>query len=493
NLTETPNKRSLKSHLRENLHAANHDIRSVLYKRLVRNIECNETLFEAQMYTDFANEHLMGVSGTPPPPSFAEEEEIPSFCLNQNGKETVTNILNCINSKFPQVTCCPLLPVAVAMFLHYDEDPAQVFAHACRLIFSTSKAVHYLDINKREVNASALVLKELTQKYSNSSYKSLLSLTSNPDNVYSQWIKCLFHGLPFSYVTVLFDMYLLEGYKALYRLSLSVLKFYRKIGIANATDIVSAVFQFNQKIEQKVSITLLFRKAFAFKLPPSKEIKKRHRKMYLSSAIPESTPKTRKNVWDYMTAVRRIKSEIVNETQLATLYSWLPETITLLNPVILFTTNKHGYNLSSFFSCCDSHEPTIFLIKTVSNEIIGAYLTSSWEERRQSKGYFGTGECFVFSLLPEAKVYKWSGIVGTSCLNRSVTPYPTSHRNDLFMMADEMGIKIGGGGGISISVDTSLLNGLSQRSTTFNNPSLVTTDNGSFVCSMIEVIGFENS
>nr|XP_009858691.1 TBC1 domain family member 24-like [Ciona intestinalis] len=542
NLTETSNKRSLKTHLRENLHPANHDIRSVLYKRLVRKVECNESMFGAQMYTDFENEHLIGVSGILPPPSFCETEDIPNFCLNGNGKATLMKVLNCINYQFPQVTYSPLLPVAVALFLHYDEDPAQVFSHVCRLIFSNSKSIHYLDANKKEVDASTHLLKELTQKYSNASHKSLLSLTSNPDNVYSQWIRCLFHGLPFTYTAILFDMYLLEGYKALYRLSLSVLKFYRKMGVANASDIVSAVFNFNQNIESKVSINMLFRKAFGFKLPPSKEINRRHRKMLMTSNNPnlQDTTRSPMNQWTHVTTIKQVESEIASQSLLTTLYKWLPDSTTVLSPVVLFSTNKHGYNLTSFFSCCDLHEPTVLLIKTVTDAVIGAYLSTAWEERINSKGYFGTGESFVFKLLPEPAVYKWSGItkstnkipqlsdatpsrsgscslppinvdttpppvlpktaeplilpplVGAMGVNRTPTPYPSPQRDDLFMMADKNGIKIGGGGGISIAIDTSLLNGISQPSSTFNNPSLV-GENGTFVCSMIEVIGFHNA
>ena len=43
--------------------------------------------------------------------------------------------------------------------------------------------------------------------------------------------------------------------------------------------------------------------------------------------------------------------------------------------------------------------------------MFGAYLTEPWILRHDQKGYFGTGESFVFELAPEEKMYEWVGAV----------------------------------------------------------------------------------
>ena len=410
-LPTSPNKKALKNYLREKLFPANHDIRSVLFKSLIKRIECNETMFSEKLYEDYVLENFTDdmIIKESSLPGFVQADTLPFYCLSEDGKQTLFRILACISSHFPQVSYSPLLPVAASILLHYDDNPNQVFGHLCRLIFSNSKSIHYLDINKTEADASSLVLKDLSQRFTPSSHKSLLSLTSDTLTVYNEWIRCLFMGLPFPFVVVLFDMYLLEGYKALYRVSLAILKYYRKIGISNASNIVSAVFQFVQHLEMTISIPLLFRKAFGFKLPPSKEIKKLQKRIKSSlrqQVQPSTDKKICRNPWDYLSIVRDVKSEIVNETLLSTLYCSIPENIALHRPTLLFSTSIHGYRMQTFFNRVENNENTLLLIKTTADEVLGAYLASPWNERKP-RSFFGSGDTFIFSLLPEAKIYKW--------------------------------------------------------------------------------------
>lgn len=560
-LPGSPNKKALKNYLREKLFLANHDIRSVLYKSLIKRIECNESMFSEQLYEDYVTENFtddvqIKLSNLP---TFVKTDTLPFYCLNEIGKQTLFRILACIGFHFPQVTFSPLLPAAASLLLHYDDDPNQVFSHLCRLIFSNSKSIHYLDINKTEADASSLVLKDLSQRFAPSSHKSLLSLTTDTLTVYNEWITCLFMGLPFTFVVVLFDMYLLEGYKALYRVSLAILKYYRKIGISNASDIVSAVFQFVQHLEMTISVSLLFRKAFGFKLPPSKEIKKLQKRIKSSLGYEDQSIADKKpcrNPWDYLPIVRDVKSDIVNETLLSTLYCSIPENAALYKPVLLFSTSAHGYRMQTLFSRVEHHDKTLLLIKTTADEVLGAYLGSPWSKRRP-RHFFGSGDTLIFSLLPEAKIYKWvvlqekttmvekydslnkkqllppvkppggtnkgkgvtlppihhdvhtatpvtpvsrsshepivlPPLVGSSC--SSPVPqldHPGSSAktigNDMFMLADDTGLIVGGGKGFGLFLDADLCKGHTQHCATFNNLPLVPSE--AFTCSVVEVFG----
>ncbi|XP_076814516.1 TBC1 domain family member 24-like [Clavelina lepadiformis] len=564
NIIELPlsqNKKALKSYLREKLFPVNHDIRTVLYKTLAKRIECNESMFGSQLYNDFIRETFPDTSSQYseiPLPNIVDAAELTYFYLNDEGIQTLHKILACIALHFPQVSYSPVLGIAVALFLHYDDDPAQVFSHACRLIFASSKQAHYLDISKLETDASAVLLKDLSQRYTSSSHKSLLSLTSDPLTVYREWIRCLFHGLPFTYIVVLFDMYLLEGYKSLYRVSLAILKFYRKMGVSSSTDIVNAVFQFVEGIESRINVNLLFRKAFGFKMPPSKDVKKLHRRIQSNlSQNPVNTTELKhyRNPWTYLSLVRDVQSDIVNETLLSTLYCHIPEQFALYKPKVVFSTNVNGYSLQALYSYSGEMEPTILLIKTTGDEVLGAYLSSPLKERRETSGYFGTGETFIFSLQPEAQIYAWvevapkkgdpgrdhqknfkvlppvkppikSGkgitlppiryevsltpntpqprpvsesvslppLVGVSCSPSSQSSLKYSElendneKRNMFIMASETGLAIGGGGGYGLFVDASLRNGQSQRCATFANQPLVPHE--VFVCSVVEVLVF---
>lgn len=137
----------------------------------------------------------------------------------------------------------------------------------------------------------------------------------------------------------------------------------------------------------------------------------------------------------------------------------------MYQPELLYTTEEHGCSLTTFFHRVEQHEPTVMIVKTLQGEVqpkkhsspflalililsqvFGAYCSSRWAERKSKdshggrQGYFGTGESFVFTLVPNEVKYPWVGIAassdGPSCIR---------HAAELFMASDGRMFTIGGG------------------------------------------------
>jgi hypothetical protein len=68
-------------------------------------------------------------------------------------------------------------------------------------------------------------------------------------------------------------------------------------------------------------------------------------------------------------------------------------------------------------------------------QIFGAFCSGCWNERKNKKVYFGSGETFLFTLAPEKKQYKW---VGTRTDNLTTN-------QERFLRADLNKLVIGGG------------------------------------------------
>lgn len=157
----------------------------------------------------------------------------------------------------------------------------------------------------------------------------------------------------------------------------------------------------------------------------------------------------------------------------------------MYQPILLYTTEEHGCSLTTFYVRVEQHEPTLLMIKTINNEIFGAYCSSKWGERNlkddrgNRQAYFGTGETFLFSLYPERAKYPWVGMEGENTLG---------HAAELFMAADSKMITIGGGEGQAIWMDENIRYGKTDRCQTFNNPPLCKT--GDFEIRVLEVYGF---
>jgi hypothetical protein len=88
--------------------------------------------------------------------------------------------------------------------------------------------------------------------------------------------------------------------------------------------------------------------------------------------------------------------------------------------------------------------------------VFGGFVSPGFDKR---SSYYGNGECFVFSLLPTAKKYKWS------------------KANSLFVVSSKLSIAMGGGGdGFAFQLDDELDTGVSNKSATYENEQLSSSE-----------------
>lgn len=163
------------------------------------------------------------------------------------------------------------------------------------------------------------------------------------------------------------------------------------------------------------------------------------------------------------------------------LYEYLPSKTQVTPSTMLFQASKDGYYLKSlykyiycrifnFSKCKYTSTPTLLLIMTDSNVIIGSYLSHppSYEKRDRDDG-----ETFIFKFNPndEIKCYYWT------------------HCNRLFTYYSEKELCIGCEGGYAIYIDEHLHHGSTHSTSTFGNPALQEEER--FICRDIEIWSFE--
>ncbi|GBN56242.1 TBC1 domain family member 24 [Araneus ventricosus] len=168
------------------------------------------------------------------------------------------------------------------------------------------------------------------------------------------------------------------------------------------------------------------------------------------------------------------------------IWSWIPIRISMLQPEVIYSSNEHGVCLTAFYMAVGAYEPTILVIKAMNDEVFGAYCSTSWNARNSCDGeskrhtYFGTGETFLFTIVPDIKKYHW---VGSEC--GSDVP----HSAKLFMAADNRMINVGAGNGQGLLLDDNLLYGRTEHCDTFDNEPLCSSKD--FQCKIVEVIAFK--
>ncbi|XP_054247048.1 TBC1 domain family member 24 [Indicator indicator] len=526
----------LKQLARQGYWAKNHSLRAKVYQRLISSIPCRTVTPDANVYRDIVVK-IVGKrsSGSLPLPEFVDNSLVPSYCLNAEGVGAVRKIILCVANQFPDISFCPALPSVTALLLHYSRDEAECFEQVCRILACNDPSRRLIDQTFLAFESSCMTFGDLVNKYCQAAHKLMVAVSEDVLEVYSDWQRWLFGELPMAYVARVFDVFLVEGYKVLYRVALALLKFFHKVRAGQPLEsdsIQQDIRAFVRDIAKSVSPEKLLEKAFAIRLFSRKEIQllqmaneKALQQKGITVKQKSIASPQRQNVHLAVHA-ENFKSEIVSVKEMRDIWSWIPERFALCQPLLLFTTLEHGCSLSRFYSHSEGHEPTLLLIKTTAKEVCGAYLSTDWSERRRGGNklsFFGTGECFVFRLQPEVERYEWVIIkhpelatAGSEAENHSsaaasilppssgpaepsdrLSPFLSarhfhlpSKTASMFMAGSSECIIIGGGDGQALYLDADLNHGRTSHCNTFNNQPLCSE---SFQISVLEVWGFRDT
>ncbi|XP_046706204.1 TBC1 domain family member 24-like isoform X2 [Silurus meridionalis] len=502
----------LKKMARSGFWVLQHTLQAKSYQHIIQRIECRSSAEDAETYRYLAakmfEEH--GRS-THPFPKFMNDGEIPRYCLNKSGRNSVKKILLCVSENFRDMTFCPILPALVSLLLHYSEDEAQCFHSICSLISYTDPQKRYIDQNFVTTHASCMTFGDLANKYCRGIRKLIASSHQSLFEFYSDWIMWIFADLPFSYAVRVLDVYLVEGYKVLYRVALALLSLYKvsvSSRVAHVDDFKQDMKSFVENVNRHSSVEALLERAFSIQLPTRKELNflyNANKQALIHRGIEHKS--TYQSVH-----LRHFRSSVVCEMEMRVVWAWIPERFSLFRPERLYSTEEHGRDLTSFYKHVEVHEPTVLLLKTVDEEVCGAFLSSDWSLRRHEGAelqFFGTGECFVFTLRPAMERYQKtvlhiSGATGTRESSTSSTSgfsASTSCHNEMtssctvcpavtprFMSGDDNMLIIGGDGGNALCLSASLRSGQSERCDTFDSPVLC---RGKFRIQNLEVWGIQ--
>uniref|UniRef100_A0A8B9I2I8 TBC1 domain family member 24 n=1 Tax=Anser brachyrhynchus TaxID=132585 RepID=A0A8B9I2I8_9AVES len=520
----------LKQLARQGYWAKNHSLRAKVYHKLISNIPCRTVTPDANVYRDIVVK-IVGKrnSNSLPLPEFVDDSLVPTYCLNAEGIGAVRKIILCIANQFPDISFCPALPSVIALLLHYSKDEAVCFEQVCRILACNDPSKRLIDQTFLAFESSCMTFGDLVNKYCQAAHKLMVAVSEDVLEVYSDWQRWLFGELPMAYIARVFDVFLVEGYKVLYRVALAILKFFHKVRARQPMEsdsIQQDIRAFVRDIAKSVSPERLLEKAFAIRLFSRKEIQLLQ--MANEKALQQKgiTVKQKRQNVHLAVHAENFKSEIVSVKEMRDIWSWIPERFALCQPLLLFTTLEHGCSLSRFYSHSEGHEPTLLLIKTTAKEVCGAYLSTDWSERRRGGNklsFFGTGECFVFRLQPEVERYEWVIIkhpelatsgsepenhvspASSTLSSRSLPSDPSDrlspflsarHFNlpsktaSMFMAGSSECIIIGGGDGQALYLDADLNHGRTSHCNTFNNQPLCSE---SFQISVLEVWGFRDT
>ncbi|XP_058142586.1 TBC1 domain family member 24 isoform X2 [Dasypus novemcinctus] len=340
----------LKQLARQGYWARSHALRAQVYQRLIRSIPCRTVTPDASVYSDIVGKIVGRHSGGGLPlPEFVDNTQVPSYCLNARGEGAVRKILLCVANQFPDISFCPALPAIVALLLHYSLDEAECFEKTCRILACNDPGRKLIDQSFLAFESSCMTFGDLVNKYCQAAHKLMVAVSEDVLQVYSDWQRWLFGELPLSYVARVFDVFLVEGYKVLYRVALAILKFFHKARAGQPLESDSVkqdIRLFVQDIAKTVSPEKLLEKAFAIRLFSRKEIQLLQLANEKALKQRGITVKQKRQFVHLAVHAENFHSEIVSVKEMRDIWSWVPERFALCQPLLLFSSLQHGYSLA---------------------------------------------------------------------------------------------------------------------------------------------------
>ncbi|XP_029296703.1 TBC1 domain family member 24-like [Cottoperca gobio] len=404
----------LKTMGRQGFWAMPHTLRAKAYYHIIHSINSSRSVTpDRDVHHELAKK-IFGEQklSTHPVPEYMEAGEIPRYCLNKAGMNSVKRILLCLGDCFPDMNFCPILPEMVSLLLHFSEDEAECFHSVSRLICYNDPNKRYIDQTFLTYRASCMTFGDLANRCCRGIRKLIASSYQNLFEFYSDWIMWIFADLPFSYAIRVLDVYILEGYKILYRVALALLSLYKvsvSSRVADVEDFRTDMKRFVESVARHCTAEKLLERAFMIPMATRRELNllfNANKDSLMQKGV--STHQKRQSV--EMVDFNNFTSSVVTGTGMRVVWAWIPERFALFSPIRLFNTDEHGRSLASLYSHVEGHEPVVLIIKTVDEEVFGAFLSTDVVERRKhdSEGltYFGTGECFVFTLRPSMERYQ---------------------------------------------------------------------------------------
>ncbi|XP_032275630.1 TLD domain-containing protein 2 isoform X1 [Phoca vitulina] len=144
-------------------------------------------------------------------------------------------------------------------------------------------------------------------------------------------------------------------------------------------------------------------------------------------------------------------SRVLGASEIRQLSLHLPPRVTRHPWSLAFCTSRDGFSLRSLYRQMEGHSgPVLLVLRDQDGQMFGAFSSSAI---RLSKGFYGTGETFLFSFSPQLKVFKWTG------------------SNSFFVKGDLDSLMMGSAsaGQFGLWLDGDLYHGGSHPCATFNN------------------------
>jgi len=397
-------------------------------------------------------------------PTFGGVFRTEDHYLSEDGSEAAKRVLCTLAMENPTIEYLPVIPDLVCILLHFMEE-SNAYVVANLMLNERNPNRYYFMATKKGITLFLYTFDDLLNKHAQKIYAHMKALSISSHHFADEWFLRLFVStFPFQTVLRIFDAFINEGSKVLYRVALAFMKLNK-----DALLRCSSTNGFLDTLKECASLCTnpdeLMKKAFSLRMR-WKDVQQYNKKNTpkLASVIEPSCPV-------YYRPKVSTSSAIIKDEQFEVLWSWLPHKFVITDPSPLFSSKTDGFSFRHLLDKAGKEYPTILIVKTTLGEVFGAFVSDPWAIHR---GYFGTRECFLWTFSPKPQKFGWS-----------------EGSPDYFMLVTPQMMQVGGGDGMGLYIDKEFQMGRTEKCNTFQNPPLTSDGRSDFEIAAIELYTFK--
>lgn len=386
--------------------------------------------------------------------------------------ERTSFILSIIHYHHPHLTFVPILPSLISLICRTTSEPNLSLSQSLSIVdlhtrpLTSRKEWNYFPTNQRDSTIFVSVFKELLH-----SLIPELGVGGDAsegggggggcsDTVldWNRFLFTFFEGiLEVNQSMEVFDSFLLEGYKIIFRFGLGIFVLKRKEllkDLNNLFEPLKCSFRHLKETSfREISLTSSEIRALVRRFSKTKGFS-------VASDANLSIMDHNRRMPVFSTKETRLTKQ--NQDWLRLIWGWIPERMACLSLRLLFCSQTDGRHLLNLLKRTLTMEPLLVLIETMEFARVGCYLSKSFDLATTAAPY-GTGETFVFD---SENPYRWTEEnssfirVADGCVSVGVSeesPITSSLWFDLQLM------KVGSGQGGTFSNKFSLFNSFKKE------------------------------
>ena len=422
------------------------------------------------------------------------------YPIPEEGAKQLTLVL-CALQQVVGIEYSPTIPdIATLLLTHMPACYA--YATISEMINDTSQ---YIPVSQKEYYSWCKTYEFYVQKQSSAHFKVMTNCGAlKPEGLDPIFKRFFISILKREDVLHFMDIFMVEGCKAYFRMSLSLIKLISKNELKHLkltdseswwNEIRKKTFHPNFTLAKhldimyprvgKVVLNLNRGNASTLKLYPNRRMLRRALKYHEAWAVEnmpiyvdETPPKPLGYILSDDKPVTLAKPTIVRSN----LAKWLPVSLKTTKLDLIYSSEINGCSLASFYNQCNRYKNTIVLIEAIvdnTTATIGMFASHAWKVNPAS---YGDGECFLFRADPDPKCFNWTPDFS------GIDNFEAQAIREQYMVAKSdflaMGANAGGTNGIRLDQD--FLIGESYSALGFDNEPLPGHDRNKFEIGAVE-------